>query len=135
MAGSKPIVLDSSAVIAFINGEPGGDRVREIIITSHFRRLYFHRLNVCEVAYKLIRAGFSEKQAFGMAIMPDWFELSDRLDSGIWQRAVALKAQVRGLSLVDGVCIAFAEYLDADILTGDRQFREAGSSANILLFR
>ena len=132
MTTTRPLVVDSSAIIAYINGESGSDMIHDALASRHSWGLYLHKLNACEVAYKLIRAGVPGPQALLMATMPDWFTLSSVIN---WQRAAVLKAHCRHLSLADCVCIALAESIDADVLTGDRLFQEAGSTANILLFR
>jgi PIN domain nuclease of toxin-antitoxin system len=49
------VVLDASAVIAFLKGEPGAE-----VVEGYFRpemhSLYMHALNMCEVYYDFLRA-------------------------------------------------------------------------------
>ena len=49
------VVLDASAVIAFLRGELGADLV-EKHFGSETHNLYMHALNLCEVYYDFLRA-------------------------------------------------------------------------------
>ena len=48
-------VLDASAMIAFLRGEPGADAVAEILLDSE-SQCHAHALNLCEVFYDFERA-------------------------------------------------------------------------------
>jgi hypothetical protein len=49
------VVLDASAMIAFLRGEPGSDVV-ERYFGPETHNLYAHALNLCEVYYDFLRA-------------------------------------------------------------------------------
>ena len=129
------LILDSSAIIAVIYDEPGSDNVRETLASPPPNGLVLHGINAFEVASALTRRDpIPETEACRLAI-PKNVDLVLDIYPSTWQRAVAIKTRCRNLSLGDCFCLAFAEDIGAAILTGDRLFQEAGSLANILLFR
>lgn len=64
----KPIVLDASTLVADIQDEPGAAVARKYMNHGYpHRNLFMHVVNICEVAYHSIKAGYSEQDAFKMA--------------------------------------------------------------------
>ena len=55
------VVLDASAVIADLRGEPGGDMVHAVDGTA-----YLSAVNYAEVITKLIDAGASDRMLYGV---------------------------------------------------------------------
>lgn len=55
------VVLDASAVIAFLRGEPGAEVV-ESYVSRRTDSLFMHAINLCEVYYDFLRA-FDESSA------------------------------------------------------------------------
>ena len=49
------VVLDSSAVIAYLRGEPGHQRVAAALLDEN-RSCRMHAVNLCEVFYDTLRA-------------------------------------------------------------------------------
>ncbi|HLF71421.1 MAG TPA: type II toxin-antitoxin system VapC family toxin [Dehalococcoidia bacterium] len=123
-------VLDSSALLAMINGEPGGVAVEaltedEAIISS---------VNLCEVVTKLVDNGFSDEQidealhAFTLSVLG--FDQEQALRTGL------LREQTRpfGLSLGDRACLNLARNLGRTALTADRLWIDVPGVA-VELFR
>lgn len=46
------LVLDASAIIAEIKGEPGAEAIRQIIDMPPSGGIFMHSVNVCEVAIR-----------------------------------------------------------------------------------
>jgi PIN domain nuclease of toxin-antitoxin system len=111
----KSIILDSSAVIALLKGEPGHNEVR-----NHVKRAVISAVNMTEVATYLARAGstLSEVQQIinrlPIQIIP--FDESFVAVTGIlYQQTKNL-----GLSLGDRACLALGLFKKLPILTSDR---------------
>ena len=51
-----PAILDAGAVLAYLQAEPGGEVIRQLIEDSN-RPLYIHALNAAEVYYNFARTG------------------------------------------------------------------------------
>ncbi|HEY5071548.1 MAG TPA: type II toxin-antitoxin system VapC family toxin [Caulobacteraceae bacterium] len=107
-------VLDASAVLCLIRGEPGAEVVKAALPTSSISAV-----NLCEVIAKMVDLGMDE-QLIGKVLDPLQlrtvpFDAAQALASGL------LRHQTRplGLSLGDRACIALAAQLRARALTTD----------------
>jgi PIN domain nuclease of toxin-antitoxin system len=123
---AERLVLDSHAVLAFLEGEPVGQRVAEVLTTGE---PWMNLINLGEVVYIVERHR-------GKAAADDVYALllaSERpgggapirwlpVDATLVRRAASLKA-AGGLSYAD--CFAAAAILGCPILTGDPEFRSA----------
>lgn len=62
---NKPLILDSSALLADIKNESGATAVRSLMSDAAASNgIFMHSINVCEVAYNLIKSGIPEQYAF-----------------------------------------------------------------------
>lgn len=107
-------VLDTSAVLAFINEEPGSNRVE-----PHLRTAPISAVNLAEVVTKLQERGFDDAaidEALHLLALdvqpfePDVASVAGKLH-GTTRHA--------GLPLGDRDCLAFAQDLGATALTTD----------------
>lgn len=130
----KALVIDTSAIIAEIKGEPGAETVKQLMATPPEGGFFMHAVNVCEVAYHLLKFGLIESIAYELAT-PNGVTIIDDIRPALWKRAARLKAQYKNLALGDCMAIALAESLDADILTGDRDFQKVDTAIDIKVFR
>ncbi len=111
-------VLDACAMIAYIEGEPGGAAVAALLSDSA-AVCYAHSLNLCEVYYQGLRR--SDPRTARAAIASLYRDgVIERRDMSrrFWQRVGGHKARGR-LSLPDCICIALAEELSAELVTSD----------------
>lgn len=124
------VVLDSSAVLAIINDEPGAQAVRGRLSGS-----LMSLVNAIEVGSKLIDKGLSSARAW---------ETLDLLgidlvtvDMEIAETAAALRSATRdrGLSLADRVCLALAIREGLPALTADRIWAELDLPCHVELIR
>lgn len=119
-------VLDASALLAAINGEPGGERVDDVIEMA-----LISAVNYSEVMAGLIKFGNSEADArqilatLGCTVMAADEELA--IDAGL-MRASTDRA---GLSLADRFCLALARRVGAMVLTSDRQWSEIADAVGV----
>ena len=109
-------VLDSSAMIALANSEPGADVV-DALLADSLNDCYAHALNLCEVYYDAYRRS-DETQA--QRVITDLFGLGviERRDLNVafWQQAGNLKAVHRRVSLAD--CCAMTLTLRRTVESG-----------------
>lgn len=120
------VVLDSSAVLAGLLGEKGGDAVGPTLDDA-----VIGTVNLAEVAAALVRRGNSMVQAraviaaLNCPTVPADAELA--LDAG-FLRSLTDRA---GLSLGDRFCVALARRFNCSVLTADRSWAEIGERCGI----
>lgn len=109
-------VLDASAVLAVILGEPGAARVNQAIADGTF----ISSVNVTEVVTRQIDRGVSDGDA--RANVEELEIEVVAFDEELAYRAGLLRSATRsaGLSLGDRACLALAERLGVPALTTDR---------------
>ncbi len=120
------IVLDSSALLAFLCREPGMD-----VVAKHLRSAQLSTVNYAEVLAKLAELGVKAETVRGML---DDLEVRI-IDFGTAHATIAasLREITRsiGLSLGDRACLALGIFEQAIVLTADRIWAE--SAVNIVL--
>jgi predicted nucleic acid-binding protein len=112
-------ILDASAIIAYLRGEPGADAVSAILVDPAHVCLA-HALNLCEVYYDFYR---SNGETAARNAINDMFalgvQLRDDLSAEVWQAAGALKALQRRISLADCFAVTLAQVAGGSVLTSD----------------
>ncbi len=124
------VVLDASALLTVLNGEPGAERVIEAMPGS-----VISAVNLAEVATKLQDRGMPDDriraiiEALELTVAPLDGDLA--IDTGL------LRAGTRsaGLSLGDRACLALAGSLGATALTTDRSWQALDIGVAIELAR
>ena len=123
-------VLDSSAILAVLNDEPGADVVEAVLDDA-----VVSTVNYAEVVAKLVERGgtvlAAQAALQSVALTTVDFDLALALRTGGLRGETAK----RGLSLGDRACLALAEREGAPALTGDRSWVGAVSSVEIRLIR
>jgi ribonuclease VapC len=124
-------VLDASAILADLNGEPGADRVAAAVA----RGSAVSAINLAEVVSKLIVRGMEQEQAVLAATRFD-AEVVE-IDRNRAASAGILHAGTRdaGLSLADAFCLSLAAELRLPALTTDRAWRTVGGGIEVRLIR
>ena len=124
------VVLDASALLAYLRAEPGSDQVDDVLgaatITS---------VNWAEVLQKSLSVGVDVKglrqdlQALGLVVEP--------FSAGDADTAARLWPQTRrlGLSLADRACLSLGLRLHLPVLTCDRAWAELPLPLRIQLLR
>lgn len=123
-------VLDSSAMIALANDEPGSDVV-EALLTDPQNRCYAHAINLCEVFYDSYRRS-SEARASELIteLLEDVIERRD-LDGTFWQHVGKLKAIHRKVSLADCFALSLTLRLGGELVTSDHHELDALAAAGV----
>ena len=123
-------VLDSSALIALVRGEPGSETVRAAMGAS-----VVCAVNLTETMAKLIRAGGEPRlverylRGLQLEIMPWDEELA-------WEsRDLCLLAWSHGISFADRACLALARHLRLATITSDAAWKKLDVGVRVILFR
>jgi ribonuclease VapC len=117
-------VLDSHALLVFLRGEPGDDRVAALLEKAGERDAPLHmtEVNYAEVSYMVTRkdgpARWTEI-ARELPTLPIEFHPATRALADL---AADFKARHR-LSLADAFAAALAKELKAELVTGDPEFK------------
>ena len=124
-------VFDSSAVLAAIFQDPGGDSV--VAAWADGENL-ISAVNYAEIVAKLNERGMSEAEVItvmeGVPLTLVAFDQSIAHASGLLRRA----SQAWGLSLGDRACIALARSKSASVVTADKQWQQV-PGLDVLLIR
>ena len=122
--------LDSSAVLACLRNEPGG-QIAEAAFTSSI----ISAVNLAEIVTRLLDYGHDEADAIDLAKIGG-YAVAD-FDESLSLRAGALRSATRhlGLSLGDRACLALAERERLPVLTADRAWTSLDIGVEIRLIR
>ena len=122
------VVFDTEALLIFYLGEPGADKVQELLEKTQKGESagFLNIMNLAEFNYILQRRDpelAKEKErnlrAFGLEIVPV-------LDNGLWRVAANIKVQHQ-LSLADSFAAATAKIKRARLATGrDKEYKSVG---------
>ena len=126
--------MDSGALIAYLQGEPGGNEVA-LLLADTQNALSVHAVNLTEVYYHFLRA-FDEPTADNAIndLISDGMIVREDLDMSFWKSVGKLKARGR-LSLADCFCIALAQRLSCEVVTTDHHEFDPLVSLNLCTFR
>lgn len=108
-------VLDASALLAFLQNEPGCDQVEAVLPEA-----VISSINWAEVMQKSIAAAIDingmrgDLEALGLRIVPFSTEEAE-ISAQLWQQTRPI-----GLSLGDRACLSTSIRMDAMVLTADQ---------------
>lgn len=114
-------ILDSSALLAHLKGEVGGDFVAKALSAG----VGISEVNYIEVVTRLLDDGYSLNRAVSIIDgLMEHFGTVFPLVKTISIRAAELRIPTKsaGLSLADRICIACAEWMSVPVLTADREW-------------
>ena len=124
------VVLDSSAVLAFLYGEPGGEHVSKVLHGAAISTV-----NFAEVLARLIDRGWPDTEALAMIsnlpLLVRAFDSDHAISAGL------LRPDTRrlGLSLGDRACLALARAEGLPVLTSDRAWASLDVGVEIRMIR
>jgi ribonuclease VapC len=111
-------VLDASAVLTVLNGEPGEKKVIPLLTESAISAV-----NLTEVGAKLLEAGMDEGSAQIAVSVLGIGEVMDFDEQLAWETAkLRPLTKQHGLSLGDRACLALAIRLNVPAITADKQW-------------
>jgi ribonuclease VapC len=124
-------VLDSFALLAFFQNEPGADRVEELIDLSRSGdELVISSVNLGEVLYKSIR---KRDMLNGQAILKECLDFPITVipvDEELAIAAAIIKATTP-ISYADCIAAALSQRLGVTLVTGDPDFRKVTGALDV----
>jgi PIN domain nuclease of toxin-antitoxin system len=127
---ARSCVLDASALLALLHGEPGSDIVEELLGMSAISSV-----NWSEVTQKALERGTAveglreDLESLGLEIVPFTAELAESTAH------LRLSTRSAGLSLGDRACLALARDLRCPAITVDRIWKELSIGVDIRVVR
>ena len=111
-------VLDASAVLALLQGEPGGETIEPVLTEC-----VISTVNLSEVIAKLVENGIDGATAVRLTEAQPFRPIDHTL--GLARITGTLRAETRraGLSLGDRACLALALALNLPVFTADRAWQ------------
>jgi len=129
-SGAGLAVLDASALLALLLGEPGANEVAEVIAGG----ATLSTVNLSEVADTLLRNNIDPEPVLSRVceqVTVEPFTYHDAFAAAALRRPTS----ALGLSLGDRACLALAQRLDAVAATADRQWSKLELGIAIRLVR
>ncbi|HEX5316352.1 MAG TPA: type II toxin-antitoxin system VapC family toxin [Candidatus Kapabacteria bacterium] len=112
-------ILDACALIAFFRGEPGKEKVKEIL-TDFESRVLLHAVNACEIFYDFLR---SDDEEMARSVLHDIrmanIEIVEDLSEELWIQAGRHKAKFKRISLADVIALSLAQRFNGTLVTSD----------------
>lgn len=118
------LIIDSSALIAYLANEPGADVVDELL-NDVCNDCCVHAVNLCEVYYDVLRRTdeATVKETVSRLTLAGLTTRED-MDSDFWQDAGSFKANLIRISLADCFCVALTRRIDGELVTADHREME-----------
>jgi ribonuclease VapC len=125
---SKVTVLDASAIIAFLQGEPGAELVGQAL---HSQRCVVSAANQAEVIAKALDRD-AKPEAITTILSDLAYHVVD-IPVADGEQAGWIRGQTKrvGLSLGDRLCLALAQRMRARVLTADRAWLEVSKTIGV----
>ena len=129
------MVLDAHALMVLFNDEPGAEEVEKILIKaeSGSPKLLMSVVNWGEIYYSILRGAsheMAETKAHEIAGMQIELVPVDADDLELVRQAAAFKA-TRKMSYADCFAAALAKIKNAELVTGDREFKQLARDVKI----
>ena len=121
---AKAYVLDTWAVIAYLEDEPSGEQVEDLIATAHEDQIpvYMSVVNVGEIWYTVAREVSEEEADASVKLLRDLRIQFEDADWTLTQEAARFKS-LNKMSYADCYAAALAKSKKADLVTGDTEFK------------
>jgi predicted nucleic acid-binding protein len=126
------LVFDSWAILAYVQAEPAGARVRSLLIevTEVRRSLWMTNINLGEVWYMLARRNSSAYASQQLAELSQIGIERVDIDWPTVLQAADYKSRHK-ISYADAFAAALAKQRHAELVTGDREFHALESEIKI----
>lgn len=123
-------VYDASALLAYLNDEPGADFVAQSLLDETVTH-YVHTINLLEVFYRFARRDDILVARNAIAdLRTTNLQERDDLDTAFWEDAATLKAD-HVVALGDCCGLALARRLGAEFITADRGDMKTATAAKV----
>lgn len=129
---AKAIVLDSWAVMAYLEDEPAGEQVADLVANAHEEHvpLFMSVVNVGEVWYIIAReASEADANQSIRELRQLGIEFVD-VDWPLAHEAAGFKSKYK-MSFADCFAAALAQHKKAHLVTGDKEFKQVEQQITI----
>jgi len=124
-------VFDSWAILAYANNEPAADDVENLLVEStRLKKAWISSINLGEVWYSLARRKSRDIADQQLAILAQIGLERVDVDWPMVLQAADYKSRHR-ISYADAFAAALAKQRNAELVTGDREFRALDSEIKI----
>lgn len=113
------IVLDASALLVLINGEPGAEKLPLELLGEAVSST----VNLAEVQGKLVSRGLDPTAAWEVSMSPIRESVDFTAEQAKLAGSLVAETRLLGLSLGDRACLALGIALKAPIYTADRSWK------------
>ena len=129
---AKAYVLDTWAVIAYLEDEPSASQIADLIASAHEEEIpvYMTVVNVGEVWYTIAREISEDDADASVKELHDLRIQFTNVDWVLTQEAARFKSQHK-MSYADAFAAALAKVKKADLVTGDKEFKSLESEIKI----
>lgn len=129
---TKKVVLDASAVLAYLQDESGCEKV-DVVLSEG--RAIMSAVNYAEVVGKLFEAGLPEA-SINVVMGNLELQVAALDDNQAWKTgALRISTREFGLSLGDRACLALAHIKKLPIITADKQWDRLKMDIKIIQLR
>lgn len=125
------IVLDASAILAVINGEPGPEK----LTTAVLARAVASAVNLAEVHTKLVSRGWPPTESWEDATSPVREVLAFEEEHARIAGDLVAHTRHLGLSLGDRACIALAIALNVPVYTAENAWKKLKLTVKVHVIR
>jgi len=124
MTSANGLVLDSWAILAYVQAEPAGTRVKSLLIDAAEieRTLWMSSINLGEIWYLLARRNSADYATEQLSALAQIGIQRVDVDWPMVLQAAEYKSRHK-ISYADAFAAALAKRQDAELVTGDREFR------------
>lgn len=123
-------VLDASALLAYLQGEPGGSIIEALMASS-----VICAVNAAEVVGKLIDGGLDPAAASDVVASLPLTIVALDATRGLRAGTLRQATRSRGMALGDRCCLSLAEAEGAPAVTADRLWAQLDIGVEIQLIR
>ena len=121
-------VMDSSAILAILRGEPGCDYVQELLQSEECA---ISSVNMAEVGSKLIDYGLPPEEFPRIASQLQIDIVDFNTDQSIQSAQIRKSTRSAGLSLGDRACVALTQLIQGCVVTADRAWLDIADTTQI----
>lgn len=125
------VVLDSSALLAVLNQEPGAERLAPELLST----AAISTVNLAEVHGKLVGRGLHPDDAWEATLSPIGEAVPFTSEHARLAGDLAVQSRALGLSLGDRACLALGLALKAPVYTADKLWKKLKLSVRIHVIR
>ena len=125
------VVLDASAILAFLNEESGAERLTPELLAQSAAST----VNLAEVQTKLVARGGAPQEAWEDAVSPVRDILPFTEEHASLAGGLSAKTRHLGLSLGDRACLALGIALNAPIYTAEKAWKDLKLGLTIHVIR